>query len=169
MEFQFTIDGVEKSVAVEKKGDDYTFVIDDKSFAVNASPLSNGTFAFFVDNRSNVAIVSRGERGITIGLGSETYHLEAANDDDLPGAGHGGGDGNGSVESPMPGTIVAINVAEGDTVVSGQAVVVIESMKMQNEISASIDGTVTKVNCSVGDQVGLGDLLVEVEPAEAES
>lgn len=169
MEFQFTIDGVEKIMAVEKKGDTYTFVIGGATYAVSASPLSNGTFSFFVNDRSNVAVISRAERGITIGLGSETYHLESADDDDQPGAGHAGGDGNGSVESPMPGTIVAIKVAEGDTVTSGQAVVVIESMKMQNEISASIDGTVKKVACSVGDQVGLGDLLVEIEPPEEES
>lgn len=169
MEFQFTINGVEKTVTVEKKGDSYTFVIGAASYAVSASPLSNGSFAFFVDDRSNVAIVSRAERGVTIGLGSETYHLEGAEDDDRPGAGHAGGDGNGSVESPMPGTIVAVNVAVGDAVVPGQAVVVIESMKMQNEITASIDGTVKNVACSVGDQVGLGDLLVEIEPPEDES
>lgn len=169
MEFQFTIDGVEKRVAVEKKGDGYTFVIGDATYTVSATRLSNGTFAFFVDDRSRIAVVSRAEHGMTIGLNNETYHLESATDDDMPGAGHGGGDGNGSVESPMPGTIVAVTVVEGDTVSSGQAVVVIESMKMQNEITASIDGTVTKVNCAVGDQVGLGDLLVEITPPETES
>jgi 3-methylcrotonyl-CoA carboxylase alpha subunit len=169
MEFNFTIDGVERRVAVEKKGDGYAFVIGDTAYVVSASPLSNGTFAFFVNDRSNVAVTSRGERGINIGLGGETYILENDEEDEIRGAGHVGGDGNGSVESPMPGNIVAVNVSEGDAVTAGQAVVVIESMKMQNEITASIDGTVKKVNCSVGEQVGLGDLLVEIEPAEEES
>ena len=168
MEFQFTIDGVEKTVIAEKSGDGYEFSIGETTYSVSAAPLSNGSFAFLVDNRSNLAIISRDERGLTIGLGGETYHLENPDDDEESSGGHAGGDGNGSVQSPMPGNIVAVNVAGGDQVSAGQAVVVIESMKMQNEITASIDGTVTAVHCSVGDQVGLGDLLVEIEPAESD-
>ncbi|MBI4720881.1 MAG: acetyl-CoA carboxylase biotin carboxyl carrier protein subunit, partial [Chitinivibrionia bacterium] len=89
--------------------------------------------------------------------------------DALPGAGHGAGHGDGSVASPMPGNIIAIHVAEGDSVAAGQAVVVIESMKMQNEITAPIHGTVKKIACAVGAQVGFGDMLVEIEPADQAS
>jgi biotin carboxyl carrier protein len=64
----------------------------------------------------------------------------------------------------MPGSIIAVNVAEGDHVRSGQALVVLESMKMHNEITAPHDGVVRKVNCRVGEQVGFGHVLVEIGP-----
>jgi biotin carboxyl carrier protein len=165
MEFSFIIDDIEKRVAVEKKGDGYAFSIDDVTYAVNAAPLSNGTIAFFVDNRSCVAVISRDSGGMSIELGGRMYRLKTPESDAVAGAGHGAGHGDGSVTSPMPGNIIAVHVAEGDSVTSGQAVVVIESMKMQNEITAPISGTVTNVACSVGAQVGFGDMLVEIEPA----
>ena len=66
----------------------------------------------------------------------------------------------------MPGNIIAVNVSEGDVVEANQAVVVIESMKMQNEIPSPIDGKVAKVNCAVGDQVDFGHVLVEITPED---
>ena len=73
---------------------------------------------------------------------------------------------DGKVESPMPGNIIKVCVNEGDMVEAQQPVVVIESMKMQNEIPAPVGGEVARVSCSVGDQVGFGDVLVEITPAE---
>ncbi|MBI4720880.1 MAG: hypothetical protein HY770_06600, partial [Chitinivibrionia bacterium] len=52
MEFLFVIDDVEKRLTVEKKGDRYACSIGDRTYTVSASPLSNGTIAFFVGNRS---------------------------------------------------------------------------------------------------------------------
>ena len=66
----------------------------------------------------------------------------------------------------MPGNIIKVCVKEGDTVEAQQALVVIESMKMQNEIPSPVGGEVTKVSCAVGDQVSFGDVLIEVSPAE---
>lgn len=169
MEFSFVIDNVEKRVAVEKTGNEYSFSIDDRSYTVNASSLSNGTIAFFVGSRSCVAVISRHSSGAHIDLGGRLYQLKSPENDTLHGAGHGAGHGDGSVASPMPGNIIAVHVAEGDSVASGQALVVIESMKMQNEITAPIGGTVTKVACAVGAQVGFGDMLVEIKPSDTSS
>ncbi len=77
------------------------------------------------------------------------------------GAPAGGGDG--SITAPMQGTIVGVNVAVGDTVSAGDAVVTLEAMKMENAINADIDGTVTEVAVAQGDTVGAGDLLVTIE------
>jgi acetyl-CoA/propionyl-CoA carboxylase biotin carboxyl carrier protein len=75
----------------------------------------------------------------------------------------GGGGGNGMVEAPMQGTIVGVKVAVGDTVTAGDAVVVLEAMKMENSIAADIDGTISEVNVAQGDSVGAGDLLVKID------
>ncbi|MFT7473452.1 MAG: acetyl-CoA/propionyl-CoA carboxylase biotin carboxyl carrier protein [Verrucomicrobiales bacterium] len=82
------------------------------------------------------------------------------------GASTGGGrGGNGMVEAPMQGTIVEVKVAVGDTVTAGDAVVVLEAMKMENSIAADIDGTIAEVKVAQGDSVGAGDLLVKIDAA----
>ncbi len=73
------------------------------------------------------------------------------------------GDGNDVVRSPMPGRIVRVNVAVGDNVQRGQAVVVLESMKMENTIAAPRDGTISQVHVSADDSVQHGQSLVELE------
>ncbi len=68
--------------------------------------------------------------------------------------------GSVKIEAPMPGTVLKMNVKVGDTVSEGQAVAVLEAMKMENDIVAPSAGTVASVNVSVGDSVNSGDVLV---------
>ena len=71
--------------------------------------------------------------------------------------------GNGtSVKSPLPGTITAVNVKVGDKVNNGDTVVVLEAMKMQNNIEAETTGTITSVAVSTGDSVMEGSVLVTI-------
>ena len=60
----------------------------------------------------------------------------------------------------MPGNVLKVNVKVGDTVAEGQAVVVLEAMKMENDIAAPAAGTVASINVSVGDSVDTGALLI---------
>ena len=72
--------------------------------------------------------------------------------------------------APMPGTVIEVAVAPGESVAAGQQLVVIESMKMQSEIVASRDGVVHRVHVSVGDTFDRGAALVALEPdGDAES
>ncbi len=66
------------------------------------------------------------------------------------------------VTAPMPGTVLKMNVKEGMSVKAGQALCVLEAMKMENEIPAPADGTVASVSVSVGDTVASGDVLVSL-------
>lgn len=68
--------------------------------------------------------------------------------------------GSITVSSPMPGTILDVKVKEGDTVKKGQTLVVLEAMKMENEIPAPQDGTVASILTSKGSSVNSGDALV---------
>jgi acetyl-CoA/propionyl-CoA carboxylase biotin carboxyl carrier protein len=76
--------------------------------------------------------------------------------------GHGGGAGSGEVAVPMQGTIVKVLVAVGDAVEAGQAVTVLEAMKMENNIIAETAGTVTEIKVKPGDAVGAGDVVVVI-------
>ena len=75
----------------------------------------------------------------------------------------GGTEGSTKVSSPMPGTILSINVKVGDTVAEGQAIVILEAMKMENEIVAPKAGTITSINTTQGASVNSGDLLATME------
>ena len=66
------------------------------------------------------------------------------------------------VDSPMPGTILKVNVAAGQTVKEGDLLVILEAMKMENEIFAPKGGTVTQVLVEKGASVNTGDVLVVI-------
>jgi len=77
--------------------------------------------------------------------------------------GSGGSANSGEVAAPMQGTIVKVSVEVGQEIAVGDSVVVLEAMKMENQITAEKAGKVTKVNVKVGDKVGSGDILVVIE------
>lgn len=70
--------------------------------------------------------------------------------------------GAGTVAAPMPGTVLDIMVKEGDVVKSGQVCVILEAMKMENELPAPCDGTVKSVNVTKGASVNTADVLVVI-------
>lgn len=76
----------------------------------------------------------------------------------------GSGGGSGSIEVPMQGTVVKLEVEVGQQVAAGDPVLVLEAMKMENVIAAPIDGTVAEIRVGVGDSVGGGDVVVVIEP-----
>ena len=71
--------------------------------------------------------------------------------------------GSGSVVAPMPGTILKVLKATGDAVKAGEVVLILEAMKMENEITATVDGTIVSRSLTEGSTVAGGDLLFEVK------
>tara|TARA_B100000686_G_scaffold56972_1_gene61197 strand:- start:88 stop:498 length:411 start_codon:yes stop_codon:yes gene_type:complete len=72
------------------------------------------------------------------------------------------GTGSGLVSSAIPGKIVSVLVSEEDSVETGSVVIVLEAMKMQNEIKSSIDGRVKKVMCKPGERIEANVPLMEI-------
>ena len=70
--------------------------------------------------------------------------------------------GGSKVTAPMPGTILGVNVKEGEAVKAGQALFVLEAMKMESDVVAPVDGTVRGISVSKGASVSAGDLLCSV-------
>ena len=71
--------------------------------------------------------------------------------------------GLSKVEAPLPGTIFKINIKEGDAVKKGQMLMILEAMKMENNLLAEKEGMINKIHVSEGDSVLQGDILVEIE------
>ena len=72
--------------------------------------------------------------------------------------------GDGAILAPMPGKVIAVDVAMGDSVTTGQRLMVLEAMKMEHALTAPFDGTVTELNASEGGQVQVEAVLAVVEP-----
>ena len=73
---------------------------------------------------------------------------------------------DGAILSPMPGRIIAVEVAAGDTVTKGQKLLTLEAMKMEHSLTAPFDGVVAELNAEAGAQVQVEALLVRIAAVE---
>jgi 3-methylcrotonyl-CoA carboxylase alpha subunit len=126
---------------------------------VQVEPVGPGTFLFRRgEHRETFHCVREGDvvhlfwRGRVYVLEEETERRRATHR-------HAGG----GLEAPMPGKVIAVKVAAGDTVVKGDELLVVEAMKMENAVRAPRDGRVKSVSARVGDMVSPGVVLVELE------
>ena len=141
---------------------------------LNAMP--NDFIQVAVDGQSQTARIGSTERG-TAGAGSllrTRYDGVIIVDKGWPhvfqharGTGVTGGTlSSGTILSPMPGKIIAVDVAVGQTVTKGQKLVTLEAMKMEHSLTAPFDGTIAELNAETGGQVSEGMLLVRVDKRE---
>jgi biotin carboxyl carrier protein len=127
--------------------------------------LRNSLFSIIKDNRSlEIVIDETSSDQYEIMLGGRLYDGQVLDERALLMINRRGGIklNSGEVNSPMPGLIVEVRTAVGETVQEGQTVVILESMKMQNELKAPRSGTVVKIAVSKGQTVEKGALLVEI-------
>ena len=109
----------------------------------------------------------QGTHGFDVTVGGRLFHLEAVDERTkrLSGQAAQVVTGPQNVEAEMPGKVVEVTAAVGDTVAQGQGLIVIEAMKMENQIVSPIDGVVKQVAVSEGETVEAGSPLFTVEPA----
>jgi len=101
----------------------------------------------------------------------QTFTIEVPNAQAAPRARRGGGGKkkkSGTVSANIPGKVVTVEVKEGDVVKEGQVILILEAMKMQNEIQAPVDGTVINVACEEGQAIEANVPLVVIEPESSD-
>lgn len=163
----------------------YTTIINNKQFEVeilkDGNVLVNGrphevdflgleeSLYSIIQNTRSYEIAIEEERGkYELQLGGRLYEATVLDQRAMLMAQRKGGliSGSGEIASPMPGLIVEVLVNIGDEVTQGQTVVILESMKMQNELKAPRDGIVQKISCEAGQTVDKGNLLINIEGDE---
>ena len=136
-------------------------VVDGKTVTVDARMLQPGVMSLVVEGRQYRCVLD----GDAVLIDGRRFAFEVSDPRSLQGRrGVGeGAVGPRTVKAPMPGRVVRVLVAVGDDVSEQQGVVVIEAMKMQNELKSPKAGRVIRVAVAVGDTVGAGEVLVVVE------
>ena len=158
----------EEEFEIVLEGDDVT--IDGRRVRAHVDDVSGGAaYTLRVGDEVHNLLAKRGaERGaFELSIGGHRFAVEALDARakairEISGAG-GKAAGPAHLMAPMPGLIVRVNVQAGDAVQPGQGLVVMEAMKMENELRAAAAGTVKRVAVTPGSAVEKGALLLEME------
>ena len=163
MKLQAKIDGEKLDVEIVEQDEKTRAVVGGREYELEVSQPEPGIFALRNGNRMTEAFVSPDGKQVVIG--GHEFQVEIADPKRLRGAGadHEHGDGVAEIKTAMPGKVVRILVAVGAEVKKGDGVIVVEAMKMQNEMKSPKTGTVAKINAAEGDTVAAGDILVVIE------
>jgi len=166
--FEFTYNNETYTLNVEEKDGHFVVSMGSKQYELDAHEVSPGCLSILRGDESRRVFVAGADGVIYIDIGGVKYRLEELVEAAEKAAGSGGpGMGTGGrLLMPMPGKVIKVNVSEGDAVEAGQTLVIIESMKMEQNIKTPVAGTVKKVHVKEGLQVDLEATLLEVEPHE---
>ena len=151
-------------MSLEESTGGYTLRLPHRSLMVDAVILAEGSYSLLLDGSSFDVTVQRSPTHYSVIVNGVPFELALRDPRQLrhqAGAGEDL-DGPASVTAPMPGKLVRLIVAEGDSVKEGQGVAVVEAMKMQNELKAPKCGTVEKLCVVEGQAVNAGEVLLTI-------
>ncbi len=169
MKFWISLEGRDAEVEFRSEADKVWIEVDGKTLEADFHPLPDGeVYSLLVNGHSHEVRVSTVRDQLEVSLRGITFPVEVRNPIEkvLKGLTRASGAGTGeTIVAPMPGVVVAYRVKPGDLVVPGQAVVVVEAMKMQNELMARHGGVVTEVLAAERASVAAGQPLLKLKAA----
>ena len=163
LRYEVQTNGTRRSVQVRRVGENrFAIVMDDgEPVEVEAFDTGPGNLTMLVDGRSWEAGLTPIDEGFVVDVLGIPHEVEVI-DPRRRALRTARGAGGGVVRTQMPGRVVRVLVEEGQAVDAGQPVVVVEAMKMENELKAPVEGTVRRVHVRTGDVVEARAVLVEV-------
>jgi pyruvate carboxylase subunit B len=165
MKYVVTVGGRDRMVAID--GD--TVTVDDVPVAATLHPAGRTPLRLLTIAGHHHRVAVAGRRGDDWHLVVDGAVREVAVIDERTRqiralvVNRGGGSLTGTVKAPMPGLVVRVHVVVGDIVESGQGLIVLEAMKMENELRAPLAGRVVSLRAAAGEAVDKGTVLVEID------
>ena len=172
MNYEITEKGGESKTVglVETSENQYEVTIDGRTVHVDAARSGRTIYSIIEDGRQfEVIIDEQGAHGFDVLVGGQLLHLQAHDERSklLAATAKPLVSGPQRIEAEMPGKVVKVSAPAGTAVAEGQGVVILEAMKMENEIKSPIEGVVREVAVAEGQTVESGQLLFVVEPPPA--
>jgi biotin carboxyl carrier protein len=168
MKFWVTLEGRDAEVAFQADGDRLWLELEGRRLEADFRRLPDGeVYSLLIDGHSHEVRVAPGRGALDVTVHGASLPVEVRHPiekrlqsmDRSVGAARAE-----TLQAPMPGLVVAVHVTAGDAVTAGQPLVVVEAMKMQNELVARHDGIVADVLARAGDSVGAGQPLLRLRP-----
>ena len=184
MQYEVELGGRRRRVVVMRAGDGFAVTVDGRTRRVDAARIDAHTLSLLLDNVSpgdntaappdlnghrrgyEVSVVpdpAGGQLTVHVGSAPILVRLNGLRRSGRRDAGGVAGSGPQRLVAPMPGKVVRVLVKLGDLVSPRQALVVVEAMKMENELRASRDGTVAEIHVREGISVDAGALLLVIQ------
>lgn len=164
MNLQLKINSRVRNVKIKRATSRKEFSLDGQGVAADIVELESGVFSVLLGGTVFEVRVAPAQSGIRIAIDGHEYLVEYEDPRQWRRSGSGsvGAQGRQNITAPMPGKIVRLLVKNGDKVERGQGLLIIEAMKMQNEIKSPKEGTVEKVAVAESQPVNAGEVLAVI-------
>lgn len=161
------LSGGKHEVEIKRDGKSLTAEIDGRVYEIEASEPEPNVYLFKHANKIYQIFVSPREKPdapFAVNLGSQHYEIKIFDTKRLRGSGSGGQiEGSSEIKTAMPGKVVRVLAEAGAEIKQGEGVIIVEAMKMQNEMKSPKDGIVKEIRCAEGATVNAGDVLAVIE------
>ena len=164
MKLQIEIDGKKRPVELTQAGDRPVWRIDGHPLEADATEVSPAIYSILIDGKAFEVRVERSGTGLRAIAGSREFKIAIPDEREWRRKRGSAieAEGRQQVLAPMPGKIVRVLVKTGDSVQAGQGLLVVEAMKMQNEIRAPKSGTIDRLAVVEGQTVNAGEVVAIV-------
>jgi len=168
MDHEFIVNGKTHRTSLELKEGKVSATLNGRRLELDAQRVSPHAVSLLVDGKCYLAHVAGRRNEILVAIGAHHFRLEKP-DEEIT-VSHlrppGSEKTDGMIKAPMPGLVIKVNVTEGSRVSPGDALVVVEAMKMEHEMRAAFPAIVAKVHVQAGQQVDAFQPLIELQPAD---
>ena len=166
MKYEVLLDGKTRVVELAREDGGWKITLDGNLLDANAVEVAPNTFSVLLNGRSHqVRVAPQSDGSLTLHTDVGEYRAEVTDPRSWRGRRHGAleAEGRQQITAPMPGKVVRLLVTQGDTVEAGQGLMVVEAMKMQNEIRSPKSGKIVRLCAAEGQAVNAGEVLLWVE------
>ncbi|MFP4528316.1 MAG: biotin/lipoyl-containing protein [Candidatus Kapaibacterium sp.] len=152
----------------EKRDDGFVATIGGEIFDAKATAANANTIIFRRGGRTFAAFAAQDAENYYVVIDGRPFVFEKPKDEEKSFESAADNGNRQDVTTPMPGSVVKVEVEVGQEVKEGDPLVIVEAMKMETSLFASIDGVVTKISATAGEQVDSDTVLVVVEKPDSE-
>jgi biotin carboxyl carrier protein len=162
MKLALTVNGAQKEIEIVAPAPEWRFRVDGVERRALVTEVEPGVYSILLDGRVYEASMDRAGQSLVVVVAGERFEVEVRDPRSWSRKSVAGSQGVARVSAPMPGKVVRLLVAAGDAVEAGQGLLVVEAMKMQNEIKSPRSGQVVSLTAREGATVAAGEPLATI-------